>query len=162
MMIKVGLGQDSHRFEKTMTNKKLILGGTVIPNHVALEGNSDADVVYHAVTNAISSVTGVNILGKIADDMCKSGITDSRYYIEEAMKYMDQMIIRHAAISIECKTPKLADVIPTMKESIASVLKISPKSVGITATSGENLTPFGQGLGIQVFCILTVEAKDEP
>ncbi|HBN85579.1 MAG TPA: 2-C-methyl-D-erythritol 2,4-cyclodiphosphate synthase [Clostridiales bacterium] len=157
--MKVGLGQDSHRFEKVHTKKKLVLGGTIIQDHVALDGNSDADVVYHAITNAISSVTGVNILGRIADEMCKSGITDSKAYIKEAMKYMNQMTIHHVAISIECKTPKLAGVIPFMKESIASVLNISKTSVGITATSGEDLTPFGQGLGIQALCIITVEGN---
>jgi len=155
-MIKVGIGQDSHRFEKTISKKQLILGGTVIPGHTALDGNSDADVVLHAITNAISSVTGVNILGDIADQMCKSGITDSKAYVLEAMKYMNQMTISHVAISIECKTPKLAGIIPYIKQSIASILNISTNSVGITATSGENLTPFGQGLGIQALCIITI------
>lgn len=154
-MIKVGIGQDSHRFEKELSEKQLVLGGIVIPGHVALEGNSDADVVLHAVTNAISSVTGVNILGEIADQMCRSGISDSKAYVTEALRYMNKMMVSHVAISIECKTPKLAGIIPRMKESIASVLSISSGAVGITATSGENLTPFGQGLGIAVICILT-------
>ena len=77
-MIKVGIGQDSHRFEEKPSGKPLVLGGLIIPRHKALDGNSDADVVLHALTNAISSVTGVNILGKIADDMCKSVLRTAR------------------------------------------------------------------------------------
>ena len=68
--LKVGIGQDSHRFDFDNREKKLILAGVVFENHTPLLGNSDADVVFHAVTNAISGVTGVNILGKIADKMC--------------------------------------------------------------------------------------------
>jgi 2-C-methyl-D-erythritol 2,4-cyclodiphosphate synthase len=160
-MIKVGIGQDSHRFEEKPSGKPLVLGGLIIPRHKALDGNSDADVVLHALTNAISSVTGVNILGKIADDMCKSGITDSKAYVKEALKYMNRMTVSHVAISIECKTPKLFDHIPLMKKSVADLLSISPDSVGITATSGEGLTAFGQGLGIQAFCILAVLCTPE-
>ncbi len=155
-MIKVGIGQDSHRFDSDDSKKDLVLAGVKIAKHTPLAGNSDADVVLHAITNAISSVTGVNILGEIADKMCAAGITDSRAYIKEALKYANDMQIVHVAVSIECKTPKLAKVIDEMKESIAGILSVPKGSVGITATSGENLTPFGQGLGIAAICILTV------
>lgn len=155
-MIKVGIGQDSHKFDVNDKNKKLILGGITIKDHAPLKGNSDADVVLHAITNAISSVTGVNILGKIADAMCQKGILESKYYVYEALKYMNDMKISHIAVSIECKTPKLSSLIDQMKMTIADILSIPVQSVGITATSGENLTSFGQGFGIAATCILTV------
>ena len=69
MRIKTGIGQDSHRFDIENKNKPLILGGVIFPHETPLQGNSDADVVLHAITNAISGITGVNILGKIADDL---------------------------------------------------------------------------------------------
>ena len=68
--MRVGIGQDSHKFDFNDKSKKLILGGVVFENHPPLEGNSDADVVLHAITNAISGVTCVNILGKISDELC--------------------------------------------------------------------------------------------
>lgn len=75
--MKVAIGQDSHSFDFSKnTDKKLILGGVVFENHVPLLGNSDADVILHSLTNAISGITCVNIIGKVSDDMCKS--RDSR------------------------------------------------------------------------------------
>lgn len=71
--MKVAIGQDSHEFDFSKnTDKKLILGGVIFENHVPLLGNSDADVILHSLTNAISGITCVNIIGKVSDDMCKS------------------------------------------------------------------------------------------
>lgn len=71
--MKVAIGQDSHRFDlKNDTGKKLILGGVVFENETPFEANSDGDVILHALTNAISGITCKNILGEVADKMCKS------------------------------------------------------------------------------------------
>lgn len=83
LLIKVAIGQDSHRFCEEENGKKLILGGVPIDGCPGLSGNSDADVILHALTNAISGITCVNILGKVADDLClKEGITDSSVYLK--------------------------------------------------------------------------------
>ncbi|ALG69386.1 2-C-methyl-D-erythritol 2,4-cyclodiphosphate synthase [Beggiatoa leptomitoformis] len=154
--MKTGLGQDSHRFVLADEQKTLLLGGVVFPDELGLAGNSDADVVLHAITNGISGITGVNILGKISDDLClQQGITDSRVYLQEALKYLHGWQICHISISIECRTPKITPRIPEMKQQIAALLQITTTDVGITATTGEGLTDFGRGLGIQVFCIVT-------
>ncbi|MBN2851211.1 MAG: 2-C-methyl-D-erythritol 2,4-cyclodiphosphate synthase [Clostridia bacterium] len=155
--MKCSIGQDSHLFTKD-DRKELILGGVFIHNHMPLKGNSDADVILHSLTNAVSGITGVNILGEIADDLClRKGIKDSKEYVREALKYMSDYKITHVSFSIECKTPRLSPYIEEIKESISELLSISPSSVGITATSGEGLTSFGKGLGIMSLCILTVE-----
>ena len=154
MSIKTGLGQDSHAFEES--NKALILGGVEFDHTQGLRGNSDADVVLHALTNAISSVTGRNILGKIADDLCQSGVTDSREYLALALADLAPGRIEHVAIAIECLTPKISPKVEAMKSSIAQLLGIQISDVGITATTGEGLTAFGQGKGIQALVVLTV------
>lgn len=159
-MFKFAIGQDSHRFEKDEAlayNKPLILGGVTFDGEPALSANSDGDVVLHALTNAVSGITCKNILGKVADDMCKSGITDSREYLKVALRDLSDMNekITHVSFSIECKVPKMSPKIDVMRESIALLLGISPRDVGITATSGEGLTAFGRGEGIQVFCVIT-------
>lgn len=154
--MKVAIGQDSHRFDFEDKNKKLILGGVIFEDATPLSGNSDADVVLHSITNAVSGITCKNILGKIADDMCKSGITDSEEYLKEALKYLNEKIV-HLSISIECKTPKISPKIEEMRKNIARILNISENSVGITATTGEGLTEFGKGNGISVFSVITVE-----
>lgn len=156
--MKVGIGQDSHRFDFNDREKKLILAGVVFDDCPPLSGNSDADVVLHSITNAISGVTCVNILGKISDDMClNKGITDSKEYVKEALKYLGEKKIVHVSVSIECKIPKITPKIPEMRKSISKLLNISEDCIGITATTGEGLTQFGQGNGIQVFSCVTVE-----
>lgn len=157
--MKVGIGQDSHRFDFNNEKKKLVLGGVVFEGCPPLDGNSDADVVLHSITNAVSGITCVNILGEISDELClNQGITDSRVYLKEALKYLyaNESKIVHISISIECKTPKITPKIPEMRKSIADLLELPENCVGITATTGEGLTQFGQGLGIQVFSCITV------
>lgn len=156
-LVKCSIGQDSHKFEDAYSDKKLVLGGIVIPGCVGMKANSDGDVVLHAITNCISGITGVNILGKIADDMCKLGIKDSGAYLRRALEELPEACkIEHISLTIEALRPKLAPYMDEMKASIGSLLGIAPSCVGITATTGEGLTPFGQGLGISVFGILTV------
>ncbi len=156
MRVKTGLGQDSHRFESDNTDKKLMLGGVIFDNAPALQGNSDADVILHAVTNAISGITGVNILGKISDDLClKQGITDSSVYLVEALKYLGDWQLCHLSMSIECLRPKITPHIPALKANLSQLLNLTESDIGITATTGEGLTEFGRGEGIQVLCIVT-------
>lgn len=150
------IGQDSHRFGSPCGETTIKLGGIDIPFDKPIEANSDGDVVYHAITNAISGFTGVNILGGEADKIClEQGIKDSSIYLEKALEYLKEGKIVHCSITIECLRPKLMPHIPAMKESIGNILGIPASSVGITATTGEGLTGFGRGEGIQVFCILT-------
>lgn len=154
--MKVAIGQDSHRIDFENKEKKLLLGGVDFEEEYSLNGNSDADVVLHSITNAVSGITCVNIIGKVADDMCKKGITDSEEYLKEALKYLNEKII-HVSISIECKIPKITPKIEEMRKNIARILNISENQVGITATTGEGLTEFGKGNGISVFTCLTVQ-----
>jgi 2-C-methyl-D-erythritol 2,4-cyclodiphosphate synthase len=165
---KSTIGQDSHRFvdrlNRTATEaelaRPLLLGGLVIPSAVGLAGNSDADVVLHALTNAVSGLTGVNILGKISDQMClDQGVTDSRAYLERACQDLGEWEISHLSFAIEGKRPHLAAWIDPMRESLARLTGIEPRDVGITATTGEGLTDFGRGDGLQVFCILTARRR---
>ena len=155
--MKVAIGQDSHRFDFENTEKKLVLGGVVFEGEPPLEGNSDADVILHSITNAVSGVTCVNILGAISDELClEQGITDSSVYLREALKYLNDLRIIHLSISIEGLRPKITPKIGEIRRSLSRLLDIPENCVGITATTGEGLTSFGQGLGIQVLSIITV------
>lgn len=150
------IGQDSHRFGEPCCDTFIKLAGVDIPFDKPIEANSDGDVVLHAITNAISGFTGVNILGGEADKIClEKGIKDSSVYIDKALEYLTEGKIIHCSVTIECLCPKLKPHIPAMKESVGKLLGIPASSVGITATTGEGLTGFGRGEGIQVFCILT-------
>jgi 2-C-methyl-D-erythritol 2,4-cyclodiphosphate synthase len=100
------------------------------------------------------------ILGAIADDLClKDGITDSEVYLKEAAKTLGNQKISHIAIAIEAQKPKFKGRIVEMRQNIARVLELDVTQVGITATSGEGLTDFGCGDGVQVFAIVTTVEK---
>ncbi len=157
---KSAIGQDSHRFESSRSKKKLILAGIEIPESLGLKGNSDADVVLHALTNAISGVSGINILGKISDDLCLGqGITDSKAYLQRALQTLEAYSLVHVSVTIEALRPKLSKHIEAMKESLATLCGLQVNQIGITATTGEGLTAFGKGLGMQAFVIISVVSK---
>ena len=157
--MKIGLGQDSHRFDLREKEKKCILGGVVFDGVPPTSANSDGDVVLHAITNALSGITCRNILGEVADAMVAEGITDSAEYVKTALKDLHEkgLAVTHVSISIEALQPKIAPRREEMRASIGALLGIAPDEVGITATSGENLTASGNGLGISVLCVLTAE-----
>ncbi len=155
-IFRSGIGQDSHRFLPTESSKPCIVGGVIFEGVPGLDADSDGDVVYHAICNAITSLSGVPILGGIARDLCrKDGITDSEVYMERALKTLGKQKIVHVALSIEGKRPYFEEKIERMKRQVAAVLHIEISAVGITATSGDGLTDFGCGDGLQCFCILT-------
>ena len=154
------IGQDSHRFEPESSDKPLVLGGMVIPGCVGLEGNSDGDVVLHAITNAVSGLHGVPVLGKIADDLCiKRGVTDSRKYLATALDMLAKFTVIHVSISIEAHRPRLAAHLSAMQLSIGNLLSLPVEHVALTATSGEGLTSFGKGEGINVFAVVSAKSK---
>ena len=156
------IGQDSHAFEPEGSTKPLVLGGAFIPGCVGLAGNSDADVVLHAITNAISGLHGVPVLGKIADDLCRrEGILDSRVYLAKALELLTDYNVIHASISVEAKRPHLADHLHAMRESIATILAVPFNHVAVTATTGEGLTAFGRAEGVQAFAIVSACSKSE-
>lgn len=158
MIIRTGIGQDSHRFLPADTTKPCVIGGLTFDDTPGFNANSDGDVVLHAICNAISTLTGILILGNIADDLClKDGITDSEIYLKEAMKTLGLQQVTHVAITIEAKKPKFKDRIAEMRKNIARIMHLDDSQVGITATSGEGLTDFGCGLGVQVFAIVTTK-----
>ncbi len=153
----VGIGQDSHRFLSEEISKPCIIAGIVFEDVPGLSADSDGDVVFHSICNAITSLSGVPILGGIAIELCHhNGITDSRVYLEKACGTLGKKKIEHVALSIEGKRPRMQSKNLEMRQKIAEVLKISIHQVGLTATSGDGLTDFGCGEGLQCFCILTV------
>lgn len=154
--MKVAIGQDSHKIDLENPDKKLLLGGVEFEENYSLLGNSDADVVLHAITNAVSGITCQNILGKVADDMCQKGIENSEVYLQEALQYLNEKIV-HLSLSIECQKPKITPKIEEMRANLARILNLEPTSIGITATTGEGLTECGKGNGISVFACITVE-----
>lgn len=156
-MNRVGIGIDVHRFA---TNRKLIIGGVEIPHDMGLEGHSDADVLAHAIADALLGAAALGDIGK--------------YYPPADMKFkdMDSMVIlrecaervrkaggriNNVDAMIIVQTPKMAPHIPKMQEILAKSAGISPTQVGIKATTSEHMGFTGRREGIVVFAIASVE-----
>jgi len=163
-MFRIGLGQDSHEFVADTGNKPLILGGIMVDEKGGLKANSDGDVILHSLCNALSSAIGGDSLSTWADEMClKQGIKDSSRYVEYIFNkiILLKYSVVNVSISVEAKIPRLKmEVIIQIKERIASLLKIETGQVGLTFTSGESLSAFGLGKGIQVLTIVSIARHD--
>jgi 2-C-methyl-D-erythritol 2,4-cyclodiphosphate synthase len=96
------------------------------------------------------------VLGAIADTLClQEGIKDSSVYLKKALEDLSGAEIIHCSITVECLVPKLKPHLDAIRGSIGELLGLPSSSVGITATTGEGLTAFGRGEGIQAFVILS-------
>ena len=150
------IGQDSHRFGDPCGDCSIMLGGVSIPSDRPVIANSDGDVILHAVTNAISGYTGKIVLGGLADKLClEDGIKDSSVFLKKAVEDIKGAKIIHCSVSVECLVPKLKPHLDRIRSKIAELLDLPVSSVGLTATTGEGLTSFGKGEGIQAFVILS-------
>ena len=152
-MVKIGIGQDSHKFKE---GKQLVLGGITVENSPGLKANSDGDVVLHALCNALSSAVGKGSISTYADNLClEKGIKDSKEYVKVALGFVKEASykVNNISIVVEAKQPKLESYLPKMKKSIATLCNAE---TGITVTSGEGLTAFGRGEGIQAIAIVSL------
>lgn len=160
MKYRTGIGQDSHRFEQEKGEKKCIVAGLTFEDAPGLDADSDGDVVFHAICNAITSLTHVPILGKIAIDLChKEGITDSHVYLKEALNTLGKQTVEHVALTIEGKRPKFQKRADDIRQSVASAMHLTIDQVGITFTSGDGLTAFGRGEGLMCYALITTKEK---
>ena len=162
-MFYVGFGQDSHAFVDVGDDKPLVLGGVTFPGELGLKGNSDADVILHALFNALTQAVGGRSIGHYADKLClEDGITDSREYLKIPLAMIAEKgcAINNVGISIEGRRPRIEPRVDAIKRSLTQILHIAEARIGINATSGEGLTAFGRGEGLQAFAIVSLVSAD--
>lgn len=154
---RVGIGQDSHRLVIS-PEKKLIIGGVEVESDKSFDGNSDGDIVIHAICNALEQAIGGDSLAVYTDPMCNDGITDSKEYLKVAMEHIKEKgyKVNNVGISVEAKFPMILPIADKMRESLAPIMEIDLENIGINATSGEGMTPFGKGEGAQAFAIVSL------
>lgn len=154
--MRIGTGYDVHRLEE---GRKLILGGVRIPYEKGLLGHSDADVLLHAVSDALFGAAALGDIGKHFPD------TDPAFEGADSMKLLEETVrrVREAGYEVGnvdatviAQKPKLAPYIPEMKENISRAIGISPDRINVKATTEEHLGFTGEGLGIsaQAVCLL--------
>ncbi|MCE1246291.1 MAG: 2-C-methyl-D-erythritol 2,4-cyclodiphosphate synthase [Firmicutes bacterium] len=154
---RIGHGYDVHRL---VPERDLILGGVKIDYHLGLLGHSDADVLVHAIMDALLGAAGSGDIGHhFPDSSLKYKDISSLILLEAVKQHLDEkgFVAGNIDATIIAQKPKLASFIPEMKENIARVLGISPESVNIKATTTEGLGFSGRGEGIEAHavCIIT-------
>ena len=156
-MIRVGQGSDIHALA---VGRKLIIGGVEIPNERGLLGHSDADVLLHAITDALLGAAGLGDIGRHFPD------TDERYRGVDSrvlLRAVREMLcergwrIINVDSTINAQRPKMAPHIPTMVSCIASDLGVSPDYVNVKAKTGERLGFVGREEGISCDAIALIE-----
>ena len=162
-MFRIGMGQDSHRFAADPA-RPLLLGGVRVADARGLDGNSDADVFLHALCRALEQALGEDAFSRYADALCAQGVADSREYVKVARSRVEAAgwRVNNVGLTIEARTPKIEPLRVAMKQSVATLVGIAPDAVGINATSGEGMTPFGKGEGIQAFAIVSLVSALDP
>ena len=154
--MRIGMGYDVH---KLVEGRALILGGVKVPYEKGLLGHSDADVLLHAITDAILGAAALGDIGKHFPD------TDPAYHNADSMKLLAEVVrlieekgyeIGNVDATVIAQRPKLLNYIPTMKENISKTLKVDPDQVNVKATTEEGLGFTGEGAGIssQAVCCL--------
>jgi len=157
-MIKVGQGFDVHQL---VSGRKCIIGGVEIPFDKGLEGHSDADVLLHAISDAILGAAGLGDIGKHFPNIDPSiKNMDSRNILKKIVLLLQEK--KYSIINIDatviCELPKLTPYIDRMKNNIASDCNIEINAVNIKATTTETLGFTGRGEGIAAQAICLVES----
>ena len=151
--LRIGHGYDVH---KLVENRRLILGGVDIPYHLGLLGHSDADVLTHAVMDALLGAAALGDIGKLfpdSDDTYK-GI-DSLLLAKEVLLRIKKegYAISNIDCTVICQKPKLSPHIPIMRENLARALETEIGQINIKATTEEGLGFTGEGLGIAAHAV---------
>ena len=159
--IRIGHGFDVHQFG---TDRKLILGGVEIPYELGLVGHSDADVLVHALMDAMLGACALGDIGHLFPD------SDDAYLGADSMKLLAEVtrvtaeagyIVGNCDVTVICQKPKLAPYIADMRSNIAKVIGVDVSQVSVKATTTEKLGFTGRGEGIAVEAVCLMMPKEQ-
>ena len=149
IQFKIGIGYDLHRLEE---NRELIVGGIKIPYDRGLLGHSDADVLVHAIIDALLGAAGMQDIGTLFPD------TDQKYKDANSIELLKKVyflvkekkyLINNIDSNIIAQAPKMMPYIPQMKEKLAEVLELDTDNISIKAKTKEHLDAVGKGQAIE-------------
>lgn len=156
-MTRFGMGYDVHQL---VENRKLIIGGVDIPYEKGLLGHSDADVLLHAISDALLGAAALGDIGKHFPD------TDPRYKGADSLKLLEEVgnllaakgyVVGNVDATIVAQKPKMLPHIPQMRENIARVLHVDIEQINVKATTEEHLGFTGSGQGISSYAVAGIE-----
>ncbi len=156
-MTRFGMGYDVHQL---VENRKLIIGGVDIPYEKGLLGHSDADVLLHAISDALLGAAALGDIGKHFPD------TDPSYKGADSLKLLEEVgnllaakgyVVGNVDATIVAQKPKMLPHIPQMRENIARVLRMDIDQINVKATTEEHLGFTGSGQGISSYAVAGIE-----
>lgn len=155
--MRVGFGYDSHRFQE---GRRLVLGGVEFPGETGLAGHSDADVLIHAIIDALLGAAALGDIGSHFPD------TDPRWKDADSAELLDDVVreVRSAGWSVSnvdatviCERPRMRPCVDLMRERIASVMGVGKGRVSIKGKTNEKMDDVGAGVGIEVHAVALLE-----
>ena len=160
-MFRIGHGYDVHKLTE---GRKLIMGGVDIPHSLGLLGHSDADVLLHAISDALLGALALGDIGKHFPDTSDefAGI-DSKILLARVMELIDSegWHVINADITIAMQRPKLAPYIIPMRECLSEIMDISPARVSVKATTTEKLGFVGRSEGCEVYAVVLLGREED-
>jgi 2-C-methyl-D-erythritol 2,4-cyclodiphosphate synthase len=157
MSVRTGMGYDSHRLA---ADRPLILGGIEIPHETGLDGHSDADVLTHAVIDALLGAAGLGDIGQHFPD------TDERWRGADSIALLQAVVAElgedglaavHVDTTVVMERPKLGPHRDAIRKRLAWALGVQPSEVNVKATTGEGMGFVGRGEGVAALAVATVE-----
>ena len=156
--MRVGLGVDVHAFAAPDEGRRLVLGGVEIPSERGLLGHSDADVLAHAISDALLGAAGLEDIGHYFPD------TDERYRGADSIELLreartivgESWQVANVDAVVICERPKIRDHREAMRGNLAEALGVEPARIGVRGTTTERLgfTGRGEGIAAQAVCLL--------
>lgn len=159
MNIKVGFGFDVHKLEAAYP---LFLGGIEIPSEKGAVGHSDADVLIHAICDALLGAANLNDIGThFPDTDPKLKGIDSKVLLAEVCKMVrnEGFLISNIDSTVSLQKPKIISFVPAMKETLAKVTDLDISDVSIKATTTEKLGFTGREEGVAAYCVVLIRKK---
>jgi 2-C-methyl-D-erythritol 2,4-cyclodiphosphate synthase len=160
MSLRIGNGYDIHRL---VTGRPLILGGVKIPHEMGLLGHSDADVLTHAIMDAMLGALSLGDIGHYFPP------TDAKWAGADSLELLKQVYglvqekgwrVSNIDSVVVAERPKLKPHIGEMRSRLASVLNLEPDQIGVKATTNEKLDAVGQEAGIAAYAVVLLEKKE--
>jgi len=157
--VRVGNGYDIHQLAR---DRALILGGVEIPHELGLLGHSDADVLTHAIMDAMLGALSLGDIG------CYFPPSDPQWAGANSLRLLEKVrdliqtegwAIANIDSTIVAERPKLKSHLPTMRDRLAQTLAIAPNQIGIKATTNEKLGPIGREEGIAAYAVVLLSAR---
>lgn len=158
--MRIGHGYDSHRFED---GRKLFLGGVEFPGETGLKGHSDADVLIHAIIDALLGAAAMGDIGELFPDTDpRFKGADSRELLKEVVRRLDAegWSIGNVDATVVCERPRLRPRMDEIRATLSSIMGIGVSQVSVKGKTNEKMDDVGASLGIVAYAVALIERKD--